>query len=273
MPKIFQRTVLCLLLGGVVIPVKAQFDYLQVEDTSKVKIEAGINIAPFIQGLIGNNFSDPLRLSAMVNIYKVKTRILRLGVQYLKSGEQYYTGFGYYTNDSYINDNYLVVSQTDSTQIRRISAQAPKHKLQISCGGAYTWGKRKLRQFAGADILFGHYTESRHTTDHAFRYDTTFVGSSQSGGWWVPDNNIPRSMVSESFGHMFYAGLSPFYGIRLTFGKRFVMTAQTGPDISLAFGKIDYDDYLAGTSGSYSLQSFEFNMYSLVSDLSLYYRF
>jgi hypothetical protein len=267
MTKIIQKTGLILLMmTALATPLKSQSDYMVPADSLKTKFEVGMNIAPFVQGLIGGQFSDPLKWSAIVKMYKNERRIFRVGIQYYQSTYLSTDDFGPY-------ENYVIVSQTDSTQIRRVNYQAPKNRLQLSVGGEHTWGERRLKQFAGIDIIAGHYVESRNTMDHPYIYDTTSVTFPNGAGIWNPDPNSPSSKVENVYGHMFYVGLSPFYGIKTNLGKRLSLTAQVGPDLAFSFGKIDRDDYLAGTTDRYSIFGFDYNMYTLVSDLSLYYKF
>ncbi|MFI5149568.1 MAG: hypothetical protein ACHQRM_07520 [Bacteroidia bacterium] len=253
---------LLLLLGGTIRsqPATAVQEGSGAKDSvSILRNDIAFNVIPTFQFLSGAYMGGQTRRFSVIYRHLNKHNFyLRYGIVIDRIKTRYSN-----TTDS----TYTLVSQTDSTQIRKFDKGSPSFaKPRLVFGFEKEKGKKKLRQYYGLDISVGAFRY--YTTQYFHSY--TLNLNNQTNPWVaspVGDVLIQRLDVSALF-----LGFSPFYGIRYQFTKHFLISAQVGFDMMLDA----QTDKIENANHDIIHQPdnrFEANTPGLLSDLSFVYRF
>jgi hypothetical protein len=226
------------------------------EDEIK-KNEAGLNTAPFITMFLGAEMYHPKIALSYKRIIKSKNAI-RASINSLSET---------YINSNY--KNYYIISQTDSTQLRRNYENTNGNKYQVNIGYEWRKGKKKLKYFFGNDLIFGYAGEKHRTYDENYILQKTIIGKDTLNQFYL-DSSITIEYSSTRY---LYAGISPFIGLYYPLSKKFVLSIQTGADILFSIGRVRTKDYIKNETSEVRVSTFDLNMNGLINDLSLVYRF
>ena len=221
------------------------------------KNEAGFNTATFIAVVLGTQMYQPKLSLSYKRIVKERNAI-RFSINGLPKT---YLGS--------THEHFYIISQTDSTQLRRNYQNINGNKYQGNIGYERRKGKKKFKCFLGADLIFGHSGERRITYDESYSLEKTFDGKDTLYQFRL-DSTAAIAFTSTRF---FYTGISPFIGLNFSISKRFALSVQTGADMSFSIGKMKTKDYIKNETTETRISTFNFNMDGLVNDLSIVYRF
>ena len=239
-------------------------------DTSGYKFrknELGLNFVPLVGAALGGFSSNPQYALSYKHIFKGSNAFrINVGVQlYVQENWQY--------SSPNMPDNYELVSQSLTTEIRRYSESISDPKYQLGIGYERRVGNHRLSRFYGADLIMGRSSRSYSKKDYFMVLDSAGTPYSNGPSWIIDPNNNQPSTAFDSRTNSFYFGLSPFYGFRYPITKRLIVTAQMGFDASIAIGNYQSDDYANNIHLSGMVTTADFNIKGLISDLSLVFRF
>lgn len=265
MKKIFVITLLFSILASE--GLKAQG--MPKVDTAGYKFwknELGMNVAPFACMAMGAYIYDAQYSFSFKRIVK-GANALRIN-----AGVQLFVNDRYLYSSPHTPDNYELVSQSSTSEIRRYTESVRKPKLQLGLGYEWRKGNHRLSRFYGADLIVGRSSVQNTKKDYFMVLDSAGTPSSNGPVWVRDPNNTQPSTAFDSRTNSFYLGLAPFYGLRFPITKRLILTAQVGFDMSMAIGNYETEDYANGIHLSGMVTSFDFNMRG-ISDVTLAYRF
>ena len=229
--------------------------------------ELGLNIASAASILLG---AEPYTPKLSLNFKRIvhENKALRFAASYQ---------FKWVETSLHNIYNYDILSQTDSTQIRRNKQSDNGGRMQVNAGYEWRKGKKKLKYFFGADLIAGHTSHIYSVFDQAYKLEQIypFRGSPTEDTLFrfEYDPNTPTMFVTSEKTNYYYVGLGPFFGLTYPLSKRFSISAQTGVDIRYSFGKTVTKDYFSKISNSRSYGLYEFSTSGIVNDLSLIYKF
>ena len=229
-------------------------------DSTKVrKNELGLNIAPLAVALMGGSSYYP-RYALTYKRWFTEKRAIRIGVSYNEQVGDYPLG----------GLPYKTLQLTDSTRRDYYSYYQANEKYQLNLGYQFIFGKRKLKQFAGIDLILGLYHSHYYSYAETIEFDTTGVGQSNAG---LYETLLYSTDLGTTNYDTKFIGLSPFYGIMFPVSKRFSVSAQVGYDFTYGITTATKSIYSAGQPQSYTYNVFEINSPGIVNDVSLIYRF
>jgi hypothetical protein len=230
-------------------------------DTSSLQVirknQLCLNVAPLLVGFMGGGVNSA-KLGLMYKRSTGEHVALRIGAYYFTP------------EDNYAPKPYYSMYVNDSTRRDYYNYYQVNEKWQLHLGWQYTFGKRKLKQFAGADVISGiaysrnnNYAEDSHVA-------TVLPPSTTAGSY---ETIVAAYDLGTRYSRTIYAGLSPFYGISYPLSKHFALSAQTGFDLSFGFSKVEQK--VSGNPSGYSdhYRTMDFNVPFLVNDVSLVYHF
>jgi hypothetical protein len=224
-------------------------------DSTAKRNQFGANIAPVLVTLMGGS-TRPQRLGLMYKRSLCEKMRIRAGA--------------YYSEGPYANQPqpYHSIYVNDSTRRDYYSYYQANEKWQINLGAEYVFGKGKLKQFAGADLIGG--VSFSHYYDYAqdIRMDTAGPLQPSPG---YQEALLGQYDLGSSRTRTVFGGISPFYGIQYPLGRHFAVSAQAGFDAVMGFSEQTH--YVSSGPPVTHSTYFEFDMSGIVNDVSLVYRF
>ncbi|HEY6162387.1 MAG TPA: hypothetical protein VI112_14250 [Bacteroidia bacterium] len=241
------------------------------------KNEAGINLlTPLVYSMGG---SLPYAIySCMYKRVMKNGRAWRAGFAFQPPGKSqayhHSTADVPYASGIYYDDqDYDLLVQTDSMQVRRYQRTDHSAKLRFNFGIEWRKGKGRLSQFFGTDLVFGKYAESHKKVDLTFTRDSSYTSTTWNGYEWRLAPDPPPFVAYTSHVDYYFIGLSPFYGLSYALSGRFALNASTRVDLVFSSIQSESHDYSNGTNMKFWGSVYEMNIPSFLSDVSLVYRF
>ncbi len=226
--------------------------------------EIGVNIAPFVSGIMGASTYSP-KFSVLYKRVIKEKNAFRVSASF--QPDSYYN----------VGENYGIISYTDSTQLRRYYMNDDRGKLQANAGYEWRRGKKRIKYFWGADLIGGYHKQFSWISDQYYKLEKNYPYPTTTGTdtlyHYTIDTDKPGMIVKTEETQYYYVGLSPFAGLTCPLTKRFILSAQIGFDAYMAFGKYRVDDHANSIYSTSDITMFEFNMPGLVNEVSLNYRF
>ena len=226
-------------------------------DSTKVrKNEIGLNVAPVLTVLMGGSLYTTRYGMTYKKMYNEK-RNFRFGISYDETFD-----------NSSMPQPYLSEYENDTTRVDYYGYFKSNYKWRFAVGYECVWGKKKLKQFAGADIIGGFYRTYSNSYENVMHVDTILPPATNAGTY---ETLIEVRDVATHNSTTKFIGLSPFYGIKYPLGNRWEVSAQIGYDMS--FGISKGTSTFNGQQTNATVYTFDLNTPGLINDVSLIYRF
>ncbi|HEY1038105.1 MAG TPA: hypothetical protein VGF30_01795 [Bacteroidia bacterium] len=233
------------------------------QDSIRVsKNEIGINLVPAIavlNGSLGHFVNNKLQYKRRIN-----------------SNIWYKASVAFISNRNSMRQfapDYYITAETDTTRSVKYSFNNVGNEFNISQGIEYRFGKKKIRQFTGADL--GYARSTNYDIDKYGVYKKDFYNNvTKSGGDFDFKNNILDSTITRSSTKFNSIVLTPFYGARFNITNRLVFSMQLGVTFKVGFAEQKFDiDNSNSNPDSQRFTNFDFTTSGLLNDFSLFYRF
>ncbi len=223
------------------------------------KRELAFNTLPLAIVLGGGNLNEPR--FTLVYKHRLKDKLaLRVGGGISFLNHRY----------SFFNAPFNIIEQNDSLQLREYHHARYREQPRFMTGLEYTFGKGKVKWFAGAD-LFLFYTKADYTSEMAwFRLDTVAHGSginTQYQYFLASDYAISRKTEEKRIG----GGISPFFGLKWELSSMIGFSLQTGFDFN--YSRRNFTHIYPKASGNDLFHSMDFSMNGLIQDFSIRIKF
>ena len=230
--------------------------------------ELCLNLAPALVTAMGASAAEG-RFSFFYKYVSKGNKAWRLGTSMTYYDHSHYSPAG--------ADDFTVMSQTDTTEVRRYAQFTRGKRWQVHAGIERRVMTRndRISFLLGVDVIGGYFSEERKETDR-FYVLSPGTGQTYAGTGtfhWQEDVHHSPSTALYSFTPFCFAGASPFAGARYSFGSRWSLLAQISIDMYAAFGKNVTWDYYNGTHTERAYMMGEFDSPGVLSDVSLVYRF
>ena len=233
------------------------------QDSIKVsKNEIGINLVPAAQlfGGGGGYFKN--------NKLQYKRRI--------NEKVWYRASIAYITNRNTMLQfapDYNIVGETDSSHFARYSYNNISNEFYAGQGLEFRFGKKRIRQFTGADLGYAYSTSNFIEKYGEFKKDYYNAFTKEGGGFSLK-NSLLDSTITSSFTRHHVIQLTPFYGARFNITNRLLFSMQLGLNLRMSFSKQTFDtDNSNSNPDSQRFTNFDFTTSGLLNDFSLFYRF
>lgn len=217
----------------------------ETPDVLTKKREIALSVTPLISGLIGA-YSEPRAILNYKLFYNDRNAIRIGGSGALNRHEDY----------SY------PISSNDSTITERHHTKSRNYTYGTHVGFEHNWGKKKLTCFTGVDLLFS-------VTKKMENYYDLVLEKNEKLNYYPIKSSYPVTFYkSVGIG----GGVRPFIGIKYPFTKHLSASAQMGADM-VVYANKNYLKTQNNPDEIYKNWTADFNMYSLISDISLIYTF
>lgn len=221
----------------------------QKQDTLPVlKNEIGISVVPFI--LLSNTGSD--KQSPMAHVF-YKRRLK----------EHIYGRLSLVLNNGSVNDGFNTYSGirtlSNTNAYLETNDYEGSNYLQYMAGLEGRWGRKNVRQFAGADLSYAYYTSENQTRTHTIVSPSGIVSDSTVAYY---------KHTSNAF------GVNPFYGLILDVSRHFFITAQVG--LNLQFTSRSSEKIIDIRNQPYAqgnVMNFDLKLGGVANHISVCYRF
>lgn len=253
-----------LIFAFFTISVTAQ-DSTKTEETSGssyflednfLKNEFGISFDPILISLLGGSVQNNNARAALTYRRHLNEKWSFRMVGALISDMNYDDDFSDY-DESYNSDSTL--------KYKYYSGEDQSRGFAVNSGIQFNWGKKKLKWFAGADLVYHRYKKELYTIKYTYALDTL------DGSFYFQD--FENTYRNEHMGDRI--GIFPFIGIRAMFSKHWGFSTHFGVSMEYGFEKYSVYNYSITPTDINIYKSTSFNMesYALFQDVSLIFRF
>lgn len=232
---------------------------LKAQDTVVVnekfyKNELGINLAPVAVGIFGGIPAYETNLALTYRHFMNDKRAIRI-----RPSISFF--------DAQSKSLSEIVSLTDSTKVTENYNKSISASPSLNIGYELNWGKKKIKWFSGCDIYYNYNKEENYIMTVYSSIDSSTLSS---GYLYYATDSILTEKINTIRRHSL--GVSPFVGIRFDINNKYSISANTSFTFGLGFAEQDVflnNFYLR----SYNWKEWNFNLISVISDVSLIIKF
>lgn len=249
-----KKIILVLLFTSVCTIVNSQ---VKLDSVKIKKNEISINLLPFISSFSGLDIDQPNFPLLHINYKRsIKNNIaLRIGFAISNNPEK---------NNIYNPQLTQIYPAFNQLKIK-YNTNEGIGEIRGTVGIEKRWGKKIVQQFAGLDLGYSYYNNSKK--EYVGLRDSISIQSVYS---IIPPNNND-SLINFSQKKVNSIVLTPFYGIKLNMSKRFFLSAQIGYDFK--FSKHSFSNINSNFVKPLDYTSVDLNTNGISTNIMLGFRF
>lgn len=161
----------------------------------------------------------------------------------------------------------LYFNQTDSTRTENLFKSSRKNPIQLNLGMEWrSKGGKRWSTYLALDLMGGAYWQKYAMYIVNQKLDST-------GNWQIDQQNTATDKFIDRSAFSWYVGVSPNFGVRYAFNRRWALSLQTGVELYMLFEE-SYSRNALNTNMKYlNATTFNVDTPALFNEFAITYRF